>query len=876
MKLLALLERDFSPAKITEPAPAEATPTKAEETAREEEKNERSLPGHAGLSADEAAQLLKKYGPNLLKSGKKKRPAVLFFTQFKDVMTLVLLVCTAVSLLMGEYVEAITIAVIVLMNGLLGFIQEFKTERTLESLRAMASPAAKVLRSGKVSEIDAAAVVPGDLVLLTAGSRIPADGEICSCAGLSCNESMLTGESAAILKEQGDSVSMGCTVLSGHGLFSVTQTGMRTRMGQIAGMLTEIEEGPTPLQKHLAGLSKYIAAGCLLICAVVSLTGVLRGEALFDMLITGVSLAVAAVPEGLCAVVTISLALAVSRMVKKNALVRKLHAVETLGCATVICSDKTGTITQNEMTAVTVFTPSGECSAKNVSAQNPEQEMLLRCFSLCSSTENASPTEQALLALCRSVSARENETHRRLAELPFDSTRKRMSVLTKNQAGEYLLFTKGAPDILLRRCSAVFVNGKAVPLTATRRASLEKQSDLLAARAMRIIGAAYRSTRNTQDTAEENLIFLGFAGLIDPPREGVKKSIASCRMAGIRTVMITGDHKRTAAAIAKQVGILDEGGRVLTGAELDRMSEKELCDAVKETAVFARVTPAHKLKIVRAFRKNGQITAMTGDGVNDAPAVKEADIGVSMGRSGTDVTKEASDLILLDDDFSTLVNAVAEGRSIYHNIRKFIRYLLSCNIGEVLTMFLGMLFHMPVILLPIQILLVNLVTDGLPAIALGLEPYDRRVMQKPPRRPNESVFSHGLSGKIIVRGILIGLSTLLSFTVVFRMTNDLTAARTGALFALIFAQLLHVFECKSEERTLFTINWLDNKKLIAAALLSFTVLICVIYLPQLQFIFKTCALSLRVLVWPVVFCLAAPVVSAVTKQACGLPGKRLQ
>lgn len=874
MKLLALLDRDFSAAPAKKIAAASVQSDQDGNQPKElrgqvkapaaEDKKEKIA--RRGLSTDEALRRLQKYGPNLLKNGKKKHPAALFFTQFKDVMTLVLLVCTAVSLIMGEYVEAVTIAVIVLMNGLLGFVQEFRTERTLESLRAMASPAAKVLRDGKACQIDAAEVVPGDEVFLSAGGRIPADGKLLSCTGLSCDESMLTGESAAVQKQIHDEVSMGCTVKSGHGIFQVEQTGMHTRMGQIAGMLTEIEEEPTPLQKHLGQLSKYIAAGCLLICAVVSITGVLRGEALFDMLITGVSLAVAAVPEGLCAVVTISLALAVSRMVKKNALVRRLHAVETLGCATVICSDKTGTITQNQMTATTILTASGEYPASGLDRKNPEHEMLLRCFCLCSSAEAgeegfSSPTEQALISLSKPVCRQESAAYRRIREIPFDSTRKRMSVTVENQAGERFLFVKGAPDILLSRCTAVWERGRVVPINAGRRAALLKQNDRLADRAMRVIGAAYKIVSGADET-EENLVFLGFAGLIDPPREGVGKSIAKCRRAGIRTVMITGDHKHTAAAIAKQVGILTEKERILTGAELDRLSDQELSEAVKETAVFARVTPAHKLRIVRAFRRNGQITAMTGDGVNDAPAVKEADIGVSMGKSGTDVTKEASELILLDDNFTTLVNAVAEGRSIYHNIRKFIRYLLSCNIGEVLTMFLGMLFHMPVILLPIQILLVNLVTDGLPAIALGLEPYDRRVMQKPPRKPNESVFSNGLAGKIIVRGILIGLATLASFTVVYRMTGDLISARTGALFALIFAQLLHVFECKSEERTLFTINWFDNKKLIAAALFSLSILLCVVYLPIFQPIFKTCALPVSVLIWPVLFCLAAPVCAA--------------
>ena len=652
---------------------------------------------------------------------------------------------------------------------------------------------------------------------------------------------------------------MGCTVTAGHGLFCVEATGMKTRMGEIAHLLHTVTEEPTPLQKHLNALSGYIAAGCLLICAVVSITGVLRGEALFDMLITGVSLAVAAVPEGLSAVVTISLALAVSRMVKQNALVRRLHAVETLGCASVICSDKTGTITQNKMTAVSVADISGEKNADALSKEAPADCLLAKCFALCTGGE-PSPTEEALLALAKPLY--DGDTVCRIAEVPFDSTRKRMSVLVQDKGGGYTLFVKGAPDVLLSRCGSVYENGRTVPMTNAQRLTLEKRSNQMADQALRVIGAAYRTAKNADDTADENLTFIGFAGLIDPPREGVKRAVSECRKGGIRTVMITGDHRRTAAAIAKQVGILREDDRILTGGELDRMNDDALRAAVKRTAVFARVTPAHKLRIVRAFRQNGEITAMTGDGVNDAPAVKEADIGVSMGKSGTDVTKEASGIILLDDDFSTLVRAAAQGRSIWRNIRKFIRYLLSCNIGEVLTMFLGMLFGMPVILLPIQILLVNLVTDGLPAIALGLEPFDADVMKAPPRKASESIFSNGLAAKIIARGIFIGISTLASFTTAMQMTQDLTAARTAALFSLILAQLIHVFECKSEEKPLFCINILNNKKLIGAAAVSLAVLLAVLYVPILQTVFGTCALGIDVLLPPVIYCFAAPLITS--------------
>ncbi len=856
MKWMKILNQDFLPKE----SPAESA---------EESKTVRPIDDEKprGLSSQEAQRRRKKYGENVLVGKRKKRAIVLFFEQYKDIMTMILLICTAASVFMGEFVEAVTIAVIVLMNGILGFLQERKTERTLESLQAMAAPHANVFRDGVLCSRPASELVPGDLVMIESGDRIPADGTLVSSVALSCDESMLTGESVAVKKgEREQAVYMGCTVVSGRGTFLAERTGMHTKMGQIAGMLDQIAEEPTPLQKHLAGLSKYIAVSCLIICAVVSITGVLRGEDLFSMLITGVSLAVAAVPEGLCAVVTISLALAVSRMVKQNALVRKLHAVETLGCATVICSDKTGTITENQMSVRAFSTmQTNECEKPNCSDKSFEQMLL--CFRVCTAiqedtTTHGSATEQALYQ-CASTELPHPPSMTKIAEIPFDSTRKRMSVLMRSQDGNYTLYTKGAPDILLSKCSSVQAGDRIIPLGAMERAQLAKQNSALADKAMRVIGAAYRPAAGESDTAEDRLVFLGFAGLTDPPRKGVKQAVFCGKQAGIKTVMITGDHKNTAAAIAKQTGILCEGERVLTGAEIDRMDDRALRETVMGTSVFARVSPEHKLRIVKAFKQCGQITAMTGDGVNDAPAVKEADIGVSMGKTGTDVTKEAADMILLDDDFSTMMSAVAEGRSIYANIRKFIRYLLSCNIGEVLTMFLGMLFSMPVILLPIQILLVNLVTDGLPAIALGLEPYDKSVMKKPPRKPEESIFSNGLGFRIVICGIFIGLTTLASFVCVYRMTGDVAHARTAALFSLVFAQLLHVFECKTESGSIFSISFFNNKKLIAAAAVSLIVLLCVMYVPWLQTIFSTVSLSFKELFLPFIFCVGAPVLRAI-------------
>lgn len=836
-----------------------------------------------GLTSREAALRLEEDGKNQLESKKKIKPFGIFISQYKDIMTLILLCCTAVSLFMGEYVEAIAIAIIVLMNGILGFIQEYRTERTLEALRSMAAPQAKAMRDGVITPVPACELVRGDVVLIEAGDRIPADGQLLDATSLACDESMLTGESLPVKKtastEKSDSketkVYMGCVVTKGHGSYEITATGMKTEMGHIASMLQTIEEEATPLQKRLSQLSKYIAIGCLLICLIVSVTGILRGEPILQMLITGVSLAVAAVPEGLPAIVTISLALSVSRMVKRNALVRRLHAVETLGCATVICSDKTGTITQNKMTVTTVATAAKLVSAQKLDKASADGERLLQVITACNnavlgdghSHDFGEHTELALLHFAHSHGFTKNnlaEKLKRIHEQPFDSERKRMSVAVTDVFNQKYLFVKGGFDVLLPRCTGYLENGEVKPMRQSDIARFTEQNEQMADAALRVIGVAYRAiTPISPSFDEENLVYIGQIGMMDPPRPEVRAAVSRCRRAGIRTVMITGDHKKTAVAVAKQVGIYKEGDLALTGEELDRLSPEQLKATVSRVTVYARVSPSHKLQIVRALKQNGQVAAMTGDGVNDAPAIKEADIGVSMGQNGSDVTKEASEIILLDDNFATLVNAVDEGRSIYNNIRKFIRYLLACNIGEVLTMFLGMLMGMPVILLPIQILLINLVTDGLPAIALGLEPSDSNAMSRPPRKQSEGVFSGGLAGKIILRGIFIGLSTLFSFVTLFRMCGDLDISRSGALFALVFAQLIHVFECKSEEKNIFHIPYLNNKKLLAAVAFSFTVLLCVLYVPVLNMIFSTVPLTLSQLLVPIAFSLAAPLLSAI-------------
>lgn len=875
--------------------------------------------GYAGLSQKEADRRLSEHGKNTLQETKKIRPFAIFICQFKDFLTMVLLACTAVTLFLGDYMEALTIGVIILCNGLMGFFQEFRTERTLEALRKMAAPKARVYRDGILTEIPGEELVPGDIVSLDTGDRVPADICLLEAAALSADESILTGESVPVSKKaaptdeipenalhQPELVYMGTILTAGRGVGRVIATGMGTQMGKIAGMIGEIEEEQTPLQKKLDQLGKYVAIGCLIICAIVAGAGILRGEPLLDMLLTGVSLAVAAVPEGLPAIVTISLALAVGRMVKQRSLIRRLHAVETLGCTDVICSDKTGTLTENKMTVQEIwcggerltvsgagYQKSGDFKTEEGRFADPARfspaRRLLEIGALCNNASlEASPksrsegefvpvgdpTEIALLVAGAKASLTAKSLageYRRVLEIPFDSRSKQMSVVVEGKDGGKLLLVKGGYDVLLDRCAAAQTEDGTVPLTGAFRRRIDAENQRMAGKALRVLGFAWKALPSGAPilaeslARERGLIFSGLAGMMDPPRKEAKEAVSLSRKAGVKTVMITGDHKLTACAVARELGIWHEGDRVLAGEELSAMTEEQLSGVIEETTVFARVSPSDKLKIVRAFRRRGHITAMTGDGVNDAPAVKEADIGVSMGISGTDVTKEASDLILMDDNFATLVSAVKEGRVIYQNIRKFIRYLLSCNIGEVLTMFLGILMGLPVVLLPIHILLINLVTDGLPAIALGLDSAEKDVMKRPPRRASDGIFAGGLLTTILFRGALIGLTTLAVF-LHFYQTGDVALARTGAFLALVFAQLIHVFECRSEEKTIFGINPFRNVKLIFAVLISASIALAAVFFPPARVIFRTVPLNGEQLLAVAGYLAAAPILSAILQK----------
>lgn len=866
-----------------------------------------------GLSSEAAEEKLLQYGENRLASKKKTAPLKIFLGQFRDVMVIILLIATVISFFLGETYDAITIIVIVLLNAVLGFVQEYKTEKTLIALKDMTAPNAKVYRDGRLNELPAAKLVPGDIISLEAGDKIPADAVILEQRGLLAEESILTGESAAVSKTVGDasdtdnSIGRSCIVYSGtvitkgNAVAKVIATGINAQVGKISGMLTGIEEEETPLQKRLGELGKVVAVICTAVCIVVAGAGILRGEPPFDMLMTGISVAIAAIPEGMPATVTIALALAVRRMLARKALVHKLHSVETLGCTSVICTDKTGTVTENKMTVTKVYcagkeydvsgsgyTMSGGISedGKNV---NPVSDKalseLMNCAVLCTGAQIyaedkssqrergqirsngktkewhtvGDPTEIAILIMAAKsgfTAEKLNRSFRKVGEIPFDSETRCMTVICGSGSGK-TAFTKGALDVILPRCSFIMTKDGIKPLGHAERRRITEEHDKLTAEAMRVLAFCEKNTDSAEN--ESGMVFLGLVGMTDPPRPEAIEAVKLCRKAHIRTVMITGDHKNTAAAVAKKAGILRGGDTVLTGAELSRLSDDQLDEVIGKVAVYARATPEDKLRIVRAFKRKNEIVTMTGDGVNDAPAVKEASIGVAMGITGTDVTKEAADVVLLDDNFATLVKAVEQGRGIYSNIRKFVRYLLSCNIGEVLTMFLGIILGTPIVLLPTQLLLVNLATDGLPAVALGVEPTERECMNKPPRKANESFFSGGLMSKIILRGVLIGLCTLGCFMLTHYMSGDLTTARTAALFTLVMTQLAHVFECKSETRNIFTVPYLNNKKLILAALSSLIIIFSAIYLPFMQVIFSTAALSSEQLLIALGFAMFAPI-----------------
>ena len=861
-----------------------------------------------GLSSEEANRLLNVTGENRLSSKKKNSALKIFAGQFHDIMVMIL-AATVISVLLGEYTDAIPIMIIVVVNAILGFIQEYRCEKTLERLEEMTAPTAKVYRDNKLCVIPASQLVPGDVFEIEAGDRIPCDGYILKSKAFTCDESILTGEAVPAEKlprtsqvefsslNQPYMGYMGTVATRGWARLEAVATGERSQMGKMSKMLEKIDNEQTPLQKKLGELGKTLALICLGVCVVVFLAGVIRGEPVLDMLMTGITIAIAAIPEGLPATVTIALALAVRKMLKRNALVHKLHSVETLGCASVICTDKTGTLTMNKMTVTDVYTignseneykfskdknSDGLLSSKGQRLMAWDDILLsetLICGAVCNNAKFAvpapssernrqgltskyqpqgDPTEAAILmAAARGGIDVENLQLNRIDEQPFDSETRFMSVLCSNLAGEHITYKKGAADVILKECEYKITGpeGELSPLTIKDKQLIFKKNDRMADLGLRVMG--FSKIYNGK------AVFLGLMGMADPPRPEAKKAVRLCQKAGIKTVMITGDHKLTACAIAKEVGILQNGDLSVTGAELDSMNDEQLSDVIEKISVYARVTPAHKLRIIKAFKAKGKICAMTGDGVNDAPAIKESSIGVSMGISGTDVTKQAADVILLDDNFATLVNAVEEGRTIYQNIRKFVRYLISCNIGEVLTMFGGIIMGLPIVLVPAQILLVNLVTDGLPAVALGLEPGEKSVMHKPPRNESDSFFQGGLLSRIIIRGVLIGLCTLACFTCLLKTGCTLDQARTGALITLIASQLIHVFECKSEEKTLLSIPFFSNPFMLFAVAVSFACMLVCIYVPFLSGIFALVKPSLMIWLISLGFSFAVPLLSSI-------------
>jgi len=839
-----------------------------------------------GLSEAQARKRLEQYGPNALEQQKPQSMLRRFLGQLKDPMILVLLAAAALSLVAShfeDWVEPIIILVIVAVNAVISLSQESNAERALEALRNMTAPQARVIRDGKTVRLDTSALVPGDIILLEAGDLVPADARILDCSALKTDESAMTGESLPVSKQAidalpaetplGDRVNMvisATVVTNGRATCVVTATGMNTEMGRIAGMLRDSESSSTPLQLRMVEISKSLSLLCLFVCAVTFGIGLLQGKNFMDMFLTAVSLAVAAIPEGLPAIVTIVLALGVQRMVKRNAIVKKLPAVETLGCASVICSDKTGTLTQNKMTVVDIW-----------SAGNAHRELVLTIGALCndavlsydplgSPVFSGDPTEIALISLAYNEGLDKNKlekTSPRRAEVPFDSDRKLMSTIHPKPGGGYRMMVKGAPDVLLSHCRYILTSSP-TPLTASLRQQVLTTNESMADRALRVLGMAWRDLDTlppvlSPEILEQDLTFVGLAGMIDPPRPEAKVAVAQCYAAGIRPVMITGDHRLTAVAIARELNIFRPGDRSLTGEELDFMPQDLLEQEVEKFSVFARVSPEHKTRIVQAWQKRGHVVAMTGDGVNDAPALKTADIGCAMGISGTDVAKSAADMILTDDNFATIVHAVEQGRGIYANIKKAIHYLLSCNIGEILTIFVATLLGFPQMpLIPVQLLWLNLVTDSLPALALGMEPVEKDVMKQNPRGSAERLFSRSFSLRLAWQGIMVGALTLSAYYLgEYILSDPATAdatANTMAFATLTLSQLFHAFDVRSEDQSLFRIGVFSNKAMNEAFLIGLAMQMSVLCLPPLQKIF--CVVFLTPMEWLVVSLLAvAPV-----------------
>lgn len=874
-----------------------------------------------GLSTEEAAKRLREYGPNELKEKKKKTHLMMFLDQFRDFMILVLIAAAIVSGVIGELSDTIAIIVIVVLNAIIGFVQEYRAERAMAALKKMAAPMATVIREGKPADISASELVPGDLVILDAGKIVPADMRLIEVAQLKVEEAALTGESIPVEKHinslhdemlpLGNRKNMaykGTIVSYGRGIGTTVATGMDTELGRIATMLQEEEEVKTPLQKRLATFGQKLAIAVLVICAIVFSIGIMRGEQPILMLLTAISLAVAAIPEALPAVITISLALGAKKMVRQNALIRKLPAVETLGSVTYICSDKTGTLTMNKMTVDEVYVDGKLVTSdelRGVAApfmgafERSEEERRLtpKAFGVAATQQSAlvtllramalnndatvdkdgkvigDPTEIALFMAAQDAGFNKDELVKhlpRVTEIPFDSERKCMttvhkwarsqgvkeSSVTKNQSLEslnprilesspFISFTKGAIDVLIDKSVNILTSEGLKPINIKE---IMSANDKMAAEGLRVLGITMRRWDRLVDdispqNAETELTLLGLVGMMDPPRDEVKEAVALCKTAGIKPVMITGDHPITARAIAKRLGIIEDDSKaIITGKKLEELPLEEFEEKVEHIRVYARVTPEQKLKIIKALQDKGQFAAMTGDGVNDAPALKRADIGVAMGITGTDVTKEASHMILLDDNFATIVKAVKEGRQIFDNIRKFIKYTMTSNSGEIGAIFLAPFFGLPIPLLPIHILWINLVTDGIPGLALAAEPAEKEIMKRPPRHPKESIFAHGLGTHIIWVGLLMGFVSI--FTQAWSIKTGYAHWQTMVFTVLCLSQMGHVLAIRAEKESLFTQGLLSNRPLIGAFLLTFILQMATIYVPFLNPIFKTEPLTL--------------------------------
>ena len=821
-----------------------------------------------GLSPEEAERRLAQYGPNQLAAGKKDSLAKRFLNQMKDPMIIVLLAAAVLSLISSrgeDWIEAVIILIIVIVNACISISQENSAEKALEALQKMSAPLAKVLRNGEIVRLETSQLVPGDIIVLEAGDLVPADARILDCASLKADESAMTGESVPVSKAALDSlpeetpladrknmVISSTVITNGRATCIVTATGMDTEVGHIAGMLMGEDDTDTPLQRKMGEISKTLSFVCLAVCAVMFGLGLIYRHGVLEMLMSAVSLAVAAIPEGLPALVTIVLALGVQRMVKRNAIVKKLPAVETLGCAGVICSDKTGTLTMNRMTVVETW---------------GDKKEALFITTLCNDTvltygedgapkTAGDPTETAFVDAALKEGLDKNQLEiamPRLAEISFDSERKLMSTIHPYN-GKYRVMVKGAPDILAARCVSCLAGGSAVPMDTARAVEIEAVNADMAGRALRVLGAAYKDIdaipagELSSADIESGLTFVGLIGMIDPPRMEVKQAVAECYGAGIRPVMITGDHKLTAVAIARELDIFREGDLAITGEDLDFMPQEVLEQDVHKFSVYARVSPEHKMRIVKAWQSRGMVVAMTGDGVNDAPALKVADIGCAMGITGTDVAKGAADMILTDDNFATIVHAVEQGRGIYANIKKAIHYLLSCNIGEIITLFLATLFNFhQAPLVPVQLLWLNLVTDSLPALALGMEPVEHGVMQEKPRPANEPLFNKSFSIRLAWQGIMVGLITLAAYWLGEYVLSDPNAAdataNTMAFATLTMCQLFHAYDVRSEHQSIAAIGLFSNRAMNKAFVVGMILQLSVLLIPPLMGIFNVCALT---------------------------------